>query len=353
MHLLSNKRLGKTELLIPPVVFGATSLGNLFKAPTDAEKHSIIEAQLRCGLSPCVIDSAGKYGAGLSLEVIGRELAALKVDPERVIISNKLAWRRVPLQGAEPTFEPGAWVDIRHDAVQDISYSGILRCWQEGNQLLQPYHAKLVSVHDPDEYLNAASCSTDRQRRLEDICEAYRALIELRDQGLVEGVGVGAKKWEIIQELYDHCDFDWVMLANSFTILEHPPELVEFMHRLHQKDVGVINSALFHGGFLLGGDFFDYRKLTNGECDRRRLAWRQRFHAVCQDLKVSPFDVGVAFGKSHPAITAVALSSSRADRVQSHVDAVCASCQPVVWHAMVQANLISAEYANSYLLNLA
>ena len=43
------------------------------------------------------------------------------MPPERVLISNKLAWKRVPLPhpGAEPTFEPGAWVNLKNDAVQE------------------------------------------------------------------------------------------------------------------------------------------------------------------------------------------------------------------------------------------
>jgi len=60
------------------------------------------------GDSIAVFDSAGKYGAGLALEVLGQCLEELNVPPEKVVISNKLAWKRIPLpEGAEPTFEPG------------------------------------------------------------------------------------------------------------------------------------------------------------------------------------------------------------------------------------------------------
>ena len=43
-------------------------------------------------------------------------------------------------------------MDLKHDAVQDISYQGILDCYEQGNTLLGKYQARLVSVHDPDEY---------------------------------------------------------------------------------------------------------------------------------------------------------------------------------------------------------
>jgi D-threo-aldose 1-dehydrogenase len=336
--------LGKTALQIPPIVFGATTLGNLFREVPEVDKAHIVEQWIHSGLSTVVIDSAGKYGAGLSLEVIGRELERLGVEPNSVLISNKLAWRRVPLTTPEPTFEPGAWFGLQHDAVQDISYDGILRCWEEGNRLLGKYSAQLVSVHDPDEYLAAASDSEDRRRRLSDIVEAYRALHELKAAGQIAAIGVGAKNWKIIQELDQHCALDWVMFANSFTIMHHPAELIQFMNSLAARYIGIINSALFHGGFLLGGRFFDYRSIDpHHPLDQQRLAWRQRFVDTCAEVGQSPFDVGVAFGRSHPAITAVALSSSRAERVPEHVLAATRVMPGRVWDTLRERGLIAGD----------
>ena len=337
--------LGKTTLQIPPLVFGATTLGNLFRLVPEPDKADIVAGWLDCGLSPVVIDTAGKYGAGLALEVIGRELDRQQADQSAVLISNKLGWRRVPLSGPQPTFEPGAWFGLSHDAVQDISYDGILRCWDEGNCLLGNYSAQMVSVHDPDEYLAAASDVADRTRRMDDIVAAYQALHELKAAGKVAAVGVGAKDWRTIRELDQHCELDWVMFANSLTIMHHPPSLIEFVDSLAARSVGVINSALFHGGFLLGGDFFDYRRIDpSNAADMQRMRWRESFEQVCQELEVSPFEVGVAFGRSHPGIAAVALSSSRAERIGQHVRAATATLPDSVWSALKQRGLISADY---------
>lgn len=245
----THKPFGNTGLDLPRVVFGATCLGNLFVAMRDEEKCELIRQWFAHMPKPVAIDSAGKYGAGMSLEVLGRELSALGISPTDVVISNKLAWRRVPLTTPEPTFEPGVWIDIDHDAVQDISYEGILRCYKDGCEMLGDYPPQLVSVHDPDEYLDAASDAEDRKKRLDDIIGAYRALTELRDGGKAAGVGVGAKTWRVIQELDGHCAFDWVMFANSFTIMNHPPDLVAFIDSLASRNVAVINSAVTHGGF--------------------------------------------------------------------------------------------------------
>lgn len=334
------------QLDLPPIVFGATTLGNLFVARSDSEKRQLIEAWFRhAPAGKVVIDTAGKYGAGLALEVIRRELEALQVNPADVLISNKLAWRRVPLTTPEPTFEPGAWVDLQHDAVQDISYDGILRCWTDGCELLGPYRARLLSVHDPDEYLAAARDPQDRRRRLEDILGAYQALTELRDRGEATAIGVGAKDWRIIRELDQHVALDWVMLANSFTIMNHPAELIEFIDSLAARQITVINSALMHGGFLTGGEHCDYRRLDPANpADAEKLRWREAFQQTCNQLGVAPFDVAVAFGNSHPGIRSVALSTSRPERVEELVASTTSRFPAEVWQTLKQRKLIDPAY---------
>ncbi len=337
-------------LKLPEVVFGATNLGNLFRQITDEEKRAIVQAWLDSPFDPCVIDSAGKYGAGLSLEMIGKLLSELAVFPDRVLISNKLGWRRVKLTTAEPTFEPGVWHGIKHDAVQDIGYDGILRCWEEGNALLGQYSAQLLSVHDPDEFLAAArgdagDTSMNRQARFRAIVEGYRALSELKRDGKALALGVGSKTWQVVRELSEHCQFDWVMLANSFTIFNHPPELVAFLDQLQQDGVRVINSALFHGGFLLGGDFLDYQSIDAKNVRHvSALKWRESFSRVCREFEITPFDAGVAFGRSHPAVSSIALSSSRADRVASHIAAAQSQLPAEFWQAMFRNKLIDPSY---------
>ncbi|MEI6388022.1 MAG: aldo/keto reductase, partial [Spirochaetota bacterium] len=124
------------RLVLPPVIFGISALGNLYRALHVAEKRAIVAAGLRHTRGVAVFDGAGKYGAGLALEELGQALRAEAVAPEAVLVSNKLGWRRTPLLGTEPTFEAGVWKELRHDAVQDISAEGILRCREEGDRLL-------------------------------------------------------------------------------------------------------------------------------------------------------------------------------------------------------------------------
>ena len=149
----------------PPVIFGTTALGNIYEEIPYATKLAIMKECVQNAPGGLLMfDSAGKYGAGLALEVLGQCLDELGVAPENVIISNKLAWYRVPLTGPESTFEPGVWHNLKHDAVQKISYQGILECYEQGNELLGKYSTQTASVHDPDEYLAAAVDEADNKK---------------------------------------------------------------------------------------------------------------------------------------------------------------------------------------------
>lgn len=346
MKLREKNPLGRTGLMVPPVIYGTSYLGNLYRALPYGDKLELMKKWFECTETPVVIDSAGKYGAGLALEVIGRGLSELGTDPLDIIISNKLGWYRIPLESEEPTFEPGAWADIENDAIQTFSYEGIIKCHEQGNELLGgTYRADLVSVHDPDEYLFAASNAEDRARRLEDILESYRALFDLKIDGRVKAVGIGSKDWKTIKELYEHVPFDWVMLANSFTIFSHPAELLEFMDRLHRDGVGMINSAIFHGGFLTGGDLFDYQDIRpDSERGRIIYPWRERFYEICNEHGVVPGDACIHFSMSHPAIVSMALNTSKPEKMNRNVEILRAGIPDAFWAEMRDGGLIDPAY---------
>ena len=141
---------------------------------TYEEKLALMMKWFECTEKPVVIDTAGKYGAGLALEIISRGLKDLGIKPEDVIVSNKLGWYRVPLKTPEPTFEPGAWVNLENDAIQLFGYEEIIKCYEQGNQLLGgKYRAEIVSVHDPDEYLSSAGNARERKERYDMLLERY------------------------------------------------------------------------------------------------------------------------------------------------------------------------------------
>lgn len=340
--LKSDNPLGKTGLRIPKVIYGTSYLGNLYKALSYEEKLAIIKKWFECTEKPVVIDSAGKYGAGMALEVIGKGLAELGINPEEIVISNKLGWYRVPLKGKEPLFEPGAWVGIDHDAVPKFGYNGIMECYEQGNDLLGgTYKIDLVSVHDPDEYLFAARDNHERDSRYNEIIESYGALMELKQKGMVRAVGIGSKDWKIIRELYQDVKFDWVMLANSYTIYSHPEDLLSFMNLLKKDGVGIVNSAVFHGGFLTGSDKFDYQDVDmDTEKGKKLYGWRNAFYRVCDKYNIPPSEACILYGISHPAIAGIALNTSNPDKMNQNVKILNKVIPQEFWKELTKNGLI-------------
>lgn len=108
----------KKTIQLPPVIFGTSCLGNIYQVVPYETKLAIVRECVKNSPGITVFDSAGKYGAGLSLEVLGQALKELGVDPKNVIISNKLGWYQMELTTPEPTFENGIWKGLKNDAVQ-------------------------------------------------------------------------------------------------------------------------------------------------------------------------------------------------------------------------------------------
>jgi D-threo-aldose 1-dehydrogenase len=333
------------KIQLPKVIFGTSALGNLYTAPDHEVKRQIVQECIAHTAGIPVFDSAGKYGAGLALESLGQCLRELNVAEDAVIISNKLGWFRTELRTPEPTFEPGIWKNLQHDAVQKISYEGIIECYHQGNQLLGGYRPKMLSVHDPDEYISSANASGSAESRYEDILEAYRAISDLKKQFPDIRIGVGAKDWRTIRKISADVELDWVMFANSLTIYRHPAALVAFMENLRDKGVTIINSAVFHAGFLTGGDYFDYQPVDPGTADGRSLlTWRDTFVRLCKKYGIAPAAACVNFGINAPGVKAIALNTTNPARVQGNVELAEVPVPQAFWDEMRAEKLIDPAY---------
>ena len=84
LNKIMTTSLNQSSIDLPKIVFGTSSLGNLFVALSDTVKRDIIAECVKHSPGKVVFDSAGKYGAGLALESIGKALSDLKVTRKRL-----------------------------------------------------------------------------------------------------------------------------------------------------------------------------------------------------------------------------------------------------------------------------
>ncbi|MBL0300555.1 MAG: aldo/keto reductase [Cytophagaceae bacterium] len=325
---------------IPKLIFGTSGLGNLFTALDDSVKNEIIKQSVEVSDGNVMFDSAGKYGAGLALESLGKGLKKMGIGPNNVLISNKLAWKRVPLLTREPTFEPGVWKDLQNDAVQNISYDGIIECFEQGNELLGDFSSKYASVHDPDEFLDAAKNEEEYHENYQKILEAYQALNDLKTAGKIKKIGIGAKNWKVIQKISADVKLDWVMIANSLTIYHHPVELLDFVTDLSKKGIHVINSAVFHSGFLVGGSFMDYKLAEKSNPKYEELfKWRDTFFDLCQQFSITPAHACVQYAFNVPGVKSIALNTTKPGNVSVNYKMTMEEIPAEFWSAVQKAGL--------------
>jgi D-threo-aldose 1-dehydrogenase len=121
--------------------------------------------------------------------------------------------------------------------------------------------------------------------------------------------------------------------------------LVEFIASLADRKIAIINSAVFHAGFLVGGRYFDYRVVSpDHPADKHLFSWRKSFVALCEGHGVTPAHACVQFGLSAPGIVAVALNTVHPDRVADNVESVLKKLPESFWASMKEERLLAEEY---------
>jgi D-threo-aldose 1-dehydrogenase len=199
----------------------------------------------------------------------------------------------------------------------------------------------MASIHDPDEYLDAAVDAADDARRYNDILEAYKALHELKAQGKVISVGVGAKNWRSIERISKDIKLDWVMIANSITVKSHPKELLDFVKKLHQQGTAIINSAVFNGGFLVGKDYYNYQLVDKNIAEGADLyKWREDFFTLCKSFNIAPAEACFNFGFNIPGVDSVAVNTVNPERVKINIEMATKQVPQAFWMAMQEQGLI-------------
>ena len=109
--------------------------------------------------------------------------------------------------------------------------------------------------------------------------------------------------------------------------------------------MGIVNSAVFHGGFLTGGQLFDYQEISpDSEKGKLIYDWRRGFQDICARYRVQPADACLHFGMSHPAIASMALNTSKPEKMNRNVEILQRSIPEEFWRALKEGGLIATGY---------
>ena len=173
----------------------------------------------------------------------------------------------------KPTFgEPsgaGLFQDITaFSRFNDYSYDGAMRSFEDSLNRLGAQSVEILLIHDVDR--------RNQGDRLSDVFRtamagAYKALLSLREQGLVKAIGCGLNEWEACEQFAEAGDFDCFLLAGRYTLLEQE-SLKSFLPLCERRDIGIILGGPYNSGILASGAvkgaWFDYAPATDAVLSR-------------------------------------------------------------------------------------
>ncbi|KIL50839.1 aldo/keto reductase [Jeotgalibacillus campisalis] len=309
---------------------GTAPLGNMFREVPENEARETIQSAWDEGIR--YFDTAPFYGAGLAESRLGDVLSAY--DRDDYILSTKVG--RIVLneeEEKEGLFENGRKNKIKTDYTEE----GTLKSIEDSMKRLKTDRLDFVYVHDisPDFLGDEWISKFDEARK-----GAFRVLDRLRDEGTISAWGLGVNTTvpiEVALELKEaHPNLS--LSATQYTILQHEGALERMMPLVEEKNAGLVIGGAFNSGALLGGDHFDYQKITPEIKERV-----SRFQEVAEKHGVHLKDAALQFSTAHPAVKAVVTGSTRPDRIKEDLKALQADIPAAFWEELLNKELISAK----------
>lgn len=317
-------RLGNGGLDFTVLGFGAAPLGNLYRAIPDGEADAVLEAAWTAGVR--YFDTAPLYGFGLSETRLNRFLRGKRRDD--YVLSTKVGrlLRAVP-QGKGDGI--GKWFDVPSRAeIYDYGYDAVFRSLEFSLERLGLDRVDVLYAHDLDVFNHGTQAALDA--RLADfMAGGYRALVELRDQGVIRAFGAGINEWQPCQWMAERGDFDLFLLAGRYTLLEQEA-LETFLPLCAARGIGIVIGGPYNSGILATGPkpgaFYNYDPAPQAILDRVA-----RIEAVCARHGVRMVDAAVQFPLCHPSVVSVIPGGQGVAEVEANLRAATARVPAALW----------------------
>lgn len=329
-------RLGNGGLTFTELGFGAAPLGNLFKAISDDAAHEVLEAAWAGGVR--YFDTAPLYGLGLSETRLNRFLRGK--PRETYVLSSKVG--RL-LQAVPPGQGDGAgkWIDVpSRREVYDYSYDGTMRSLEFSLERLGVDRIDILYAHDLDIF-NHGSHAALQERLDAFMAGGYRALVALRDQGVIRAFGGGINEWQPCQWLLERGDFDIFLLAGRYTLLEQEA-LESFLPLCQARGVGIVVGGPYNSGILATGPrpgaHWNYAPAPDWV-----MAKAARLQEVCTRHGVRLVDAAFRFPLRHPAVVSVIPGGQGLSEMASNLAAAESAIPQALWEALRAEGLLRAD----------
>lgn len=330
-------RLGNGGLTFTELGFGAAPLGNLYRAIPDSEARATLDAAWDEGLR--YFDTAPLYGLGLSETRLNPFLRGK--DRDAYVLSSKIGRLLRTCAPGEDRDGLGKWFEVPHRReVYDFTYDGTMRSLEFSLERLGVDRIDILYAHDLDVFNHGTQDALDAMLA-EFMAGGYRALVSLRDQGVIRAFGAGVNEWQPCQWLAERGDFDIFLLAGRYTLLEQEA-LESFLPLAEARGIGIVIGGPYNSGVLATGArpgaFYNYDPAPDWVLERVA-----RIEGVCAQHRVRLVDAAFRFCLGHPAVLSVIPGGQRVAEMQANAAAARAAIPAALWADLKAQGLLRAD----------
>ena len=299
--------LGRTGLRARRLGLGTAPLASAFWGNDEVSAVSTARRALEAGVT--FFDTAPFYGLGESESRLG---AALDGHRNGIVLATKV--------GRLLDVGPNGQVDARFD----FSYDAVRRSLESSLSRLGVDRVDIVHIHDPEDHVDEA------------ITGAHRALVDLRDQGVIGAVSLGTNFVKTAETFLDRGDLDCVLVAGRYTLLDQTAAPV--IRQCTERGIAYLAAGVFNSGVLARpseGAWYDYAPAARSVLDRAR-----RIEQVCQRHGVALPAAALSFPFRHPDVSVVIVGMGVPNEVDENIEVVRAGVPDELWTELASNGLL-------------
>ena len=329
--------VGNTGVEVPRLGLGTAPLSGmvlgdgLYGGTAHDEAVSIINRARELGIS--YVDTAPLYGTGRAEARVGMSAYATSGASGRdsFVISTKIGRVLNPVAtGISITNDPDGIGEL--EAVNTWTRDDVHRSIEESLKRLHLDRIDIIYVHDPD---------VEPYGEDQAVNEAFPALIELRDQGVIRAIGCGMNEWQMPLEFIQRFDLDIVLLAGRYTLLDHSG-LSDFLPACVERNVRIAVGGPYNSGILAR----DLSKPVTFDYEQAPAQLVERAHKLTEICMTHGVDLKAAalqFVLAHPAIATAIPGAQSVAELEQNIAMVQQNIPAVLWSDMRTAGLIPDE----------
>jgi D-threo-aldose 1-dehydrogenase len=320
MDLFHTRPIGRTTVQVPRLGLGTAPLGGWPHPITDEEARATVRHAWDAGIR--LFDTAPLYGHGIAEVNLG---AALRDRPrDEYTLSTKVGRVLEPGPPGETIFHNTPELS----SVFDFSAAGARRSLAESLERLGLDRVDICLIHDPDDHHEQA------------LTEVYPVLADLRAQGSIGAIGVGMNYSEPLARFAAEADFDCVLLAGRYTLLEQD-SMDELLPLIQEKGMSVIAGGVYNSGLLIDptpGAMYNY-----APAPEHVLAKAGTIRDVCAGFDVPIRAAALQFALAHPAIATAVVGARTPAEVDDNLAMAALPIPPELWTALKERDLMRAD----------